>query len=66
MRLVDFVAELGRYRPGILRCDSSVADIPVSGAFQLNNTDRILEALAQTLPVQIQFRTRYWVTVAAR
>ncbi|HBP30194.1 MAG: FecR domain-containing protein [Advenella sp.] len=66
MRLADFVAELARYRPGILRCDSSVADIPVSGAFQLNNTDRILEALAQTLPVQIQFRTRYWVTVAAR
>ena len=66
MRLADFVAELGRYRPGILRCDSSVADMPVSGAFQLNNTDRILEALAQTLPVQIQFRTRYWVTVAAR
>lgn len=66
MRLADFLAELGRYRPGILRCDSSVADIPVSGAFQLNNTDRILQALAQTLPVQIQFRTRYWVTVAAR
>ncbi len=66
MRLADFVNELGRYRPGILRCDSSVADIPVSGAFQLNNTDRILEALAQTLPVQLQFRTRYWVTVAAR
>ncbi|RZU00392.1 FecR family protein [Advenella incenata] len=66
MRLADFLAELGRYRPGILRCDSSVADMPVSGAFQLNNTDRILDALVQTLPVQIQLRTRYWVTVAAR
>ena len=66
MKLADFVAELGRYRPGILRCDSAVADIPVSGAFQLNNTDRILQALAQTLPVQIRARTRYWVTVAAK
>ncbi|HLU02907.1 MAG TPA: FecR family protein [Advenella sp.] len=66
MKLAEFVAELGRYRPGIVRCDSSVADIPVSGAFQLNNTDRILQALAQTLPVHIQFRSRYWVTIAAR
>ncbi|WP_025372866.1 FecR domain-containing protein [Advenella mimigardefordensis] len=66
MKLADFVAELGRYRPGILRCDPSVANISVSGAFQLNNTDRILQALAQTLPVQIRSRTRYWVTVAAK
>lgn len=66
MRLRDFVAELARYRKGILHCDQSAADIRVSGAFQLKDTDRILEALEKTLPVRIDTRTRYWVVIAAR
>lgn len=66
MRLADFIAELARYRPGILRCEPSVANIPVSGAFQLKDTDRILEALEKTLPVSVHTRTRYWVVIAGR
>lgn len=64
MRLGDFVAELGRYRAGLLRCDPALADLLISGAFQLRNTDQALAALTQVLPVQILYRTRYWVTVA--
>jgi transmembrane sensor len=63
MRLADFVATLSRYRSGILRCDSSAADIRISGAFQLNDIDKILEVVVQTRPVKIDWRTRYWGTI---
>lgn len=63
MRLDDFAAELNRYRPGLLRCDPSVADLRITGAFQLDNTDNILNALPDTLPVEVLYRTRYWVTI---
>jgi transmembrane sensor len=65
MRLGDFAAELGRYRVGVLRCDPAVADLRITGAFQLDNTDSILAALPGTLPVQLVYRTRYWVTLVA-
>jgi transmembrane sensor len=38
----------------------------VSGAFQLADTDNILQLLADTLPVKIDVRTRYWVTIKPR
>ncbi|MEZ2296312.1 FecR domain-containing protein [Variovorax sp. RCC_210] len=66
MPLAELLAEIGRYRSGILRCDPAVATLRVSGAFQLADTDRILDVLAQTLPVRIDARTRYWVSVNAR
>ncbi|MFL9610511.1 FecR domain-containing protein [Methylobacillus sp. Pita2] len=65
-RLGDFIAELARYRPGILRCDPAVADIRVTGAYQLQDTDAILLNLAKVFPVKLEYRTRYWVTVVAR
>jgi transmembrane sensor len=63
VRLADFLDQLSRYRPGLLRCDPAVADLHISGAFQLADTDNILAALPETLPVQVIWRTRYWVTV---
>lgn len=63
MPLADFLAELARYRPGLLRCDPAVSGLRVSGAFQLRDTDKILQALAATLPLRIARHTRYWVTV---
>ncbi|HSI56188.1 MAG TPA: FecR domain-containing protein [Ideonella sp.] len=65
MRLGDFMAELSRYRPGLLRCSPAVADLRVSGVFPLSDTDRILASLPNVLPVQVSLRTRYWVTVEA-
>jgi len=64
-RLDDFVAELSRYRPGVLRCDPSVAGLRISGAFQLNNTDNVLAALPDTLPVEVFYRSRWLVTIIA-
>lgn len=66
MRLADFLAELGRYRPGLLRCDPAVADLRLTGAYPLGDTDRVLDALAQTLSVSIVYRTRWMVSVGPR
>jgi len=66
MPLGDFIAELARYRSGLLRCDPAVAALPVSGAFQLRDTDAALAALAASLPVRVERRTRWWVSIGPR
>ncbi|QEY72224.1 DUF4880 domain-containing protein [Pseudomonas denitrificans (nom. rej.)] len=64
-RLADVLAELSRYRHGVLRCDPLVADLRVSGALSLIDTDLALVALERTLPVRVSRVSRYWVSVAA-
>lgn len=66
MRLDDFLAELSRYRPGVIRCAPEVAQLRVSGGFQLADTDYVLSMVQEILPVQVQLRTRWWVTVVPR
>lgn len=66
MRLEDFLQEIARYRPGIVRCDPAVADLRISGTFQINNTDQILSALPDTLPVSVRYQTAYWVSIHSR
>jgi len=66
MRLADFLAEIGRYRHGHLHCDASVAELRLSGVFRLDDTDQLLALLPQTLPVRVEKRTDWWVTVGAR
>lgn len=66
MRLADLLTELGRYRPGVLRCHDSVADLRVSGAFSLRDTDASLRLLQQTMPINVSSLTRYWVAVEPR
>ncbi|MDU9391277.1 FecR domain-containing protein [Pseudomonas sp. zfem002] len=64
-RLADFARELRRYRPGIVRCDARVADLRLTGAFPLNETDTVLHNLSASLPVRVRFLTRYWVSIEA-
>jgi transmembrane sensor len=64
-RLDELIAELARYRPGVLRCAPEVATLRVSGVLHLENTDLALNNLAAALPIQVVRRTRYWVTVSA-
>ena len=66
MRLDTFAFELSRYRPGLLRVEPQVAGLRLSGAFQLDDTDAVLDSLARMLPVDVLYRTPYWVTIAAR
>ncbi|MPS48719.1 FecR family protein [Methylobacillus sp.] len=66
MRLADFIAEVARYRPGYIKCDPSVAELRLSGVFQLDDTDKLLSLLPRRLPVAIHYKTRWWVSVGRR
>ena len=66
LRLADFLEDVSRYRRGHLACDPAIADIRVSGTFPLANTERIILAVADTLQLDIQQFTRYWVTLKPR
>ncbi|AKM00968.1 FecR domain-containing protein [Burkholderia pyrrocinia] len=63
MRLADLVAELDRHRRGSLRCDAAVADLRVSGTYPLDDPARVLDTLKATLPIDVDYLTRYWATV---
>ena len=63
MPLGRLVQDLARYRPGLLLCAPEVAQLRVSGAFPLDDTDRALAALAAGFAVRVHYRTRYWVRV---
>ena len=62
-RLGDFIKELGRYRPGVLRCSTSVEGLSISGAFRIDDTDTVLENLSQALPVRVRYLTRFWASI---
>lgn len=64
--LGDFLREVDRYRLGILRWSASLESLRVTGTFRLDNTDQILTLLAASLPLEVQSRTRYWVTLIPR
>ncbi|HEX8544576.1 MAG TPA: FecR family protein [Pseudomonas sp.] len=66
MRMCDLTAELERYRHGWLRCDPAIAELEVSGVFQLDDIDRALSALSDSLPVRIERFTPLWARVVAR
>jgi transmembrane sensor len=66
MPLSVLVAQLGRYRAGYLACDERVAQLPISGVFSLRDTERSLDLLQKTWPLELRRRTRYWVTLVPR
>lgn len=66
MRLDAFVTELTRYESILITCDKSVADLTVSGVFQLNRPDPVdhaLMALVKTLPVRLVQQTPVSITI---
>ena len=66
LELKDLVDELVRHRTGILRTHPAVADLPVSGTFPIDDTDRALNLLESTIAVKIDRRMPYWVTIQPR
>lgn len=66
LSLGDFIEELSRYRPGLLRCDPNVAALPVSGAYPVLDTERTLSMLQRTYPIHIQAKSRYWINITAK
>lgn len=65
-RLADFLAELSRYRRGVLRCDPAVADLRISGSFQLRDTTQALLLLERSFPVRVRMTNPLWTMVEAR
>lgn len=61
--LQAFLDELGRYRHGHLGCDPALANLRVWGTYPLANSDRIIEAVAQTLKLDVQRFTRLWINL---
>lgn len=66
MRLDAFLLELSRHRRGHLGCDPALAHLLLSGAYPLADTDKVLLALTEALPVELHYLTRYWVTLRPR
>lgn len=62
--LGQLLDELSRYRIGIISYAPELRQLPVSGTFQLRDTDNTLKFLARVQPVQVRFRTPYWVVVS--
>lgn len=63
MPLGKLIAELSRYRHGILRCDPSLSQLPVSGAFPVNDIDSSLALLEKSLPVALRQIGPWWVSI---
>lgn len=55
------LAELQRYRPGVLSCSDEVAGLRLAGVYPLDDTDRALAAIADALKLKINTWTRFWV-----
>lgn len=67
MRLADVVTMLARYRNGFIQCLPEVAELRISGAFPVDNTDQALQMLTTTYPLGMTSRLRgYWVTLIPR
>ncbi|WP_432377924.1 FecR domain-containing protein [Duganella sp. P38] len=67
MRLDELVGELSRYRGGLVRVDPAVAGLRVSGAFPISDSERTLDMLISTYPVDAVQRPRgYWITLIPR
>ncbi|WP_229256543.1 FecR domain-containing protein [Duganella lactea] len=67
MRLDELAAELSRYRNGLLRVDPAVATLRVAGAFPVSDSERTLDMLVSTYPVDAVQRLRgYWITLIPR
>jgi transmembrane sensor len=63
MRLDNFLTELQRYRRGIIRTESAVRGLAISGTFDINDTEHTLRVLEKALPITLSFISKYWLTV---
>ncbi|MFJ4348261.1 FecR domain-containing protein [Pseudomonas sp. NPDC089401] len=64
--LQALLMELARYQRGWLTCAPQVAELRVSGVFLLDDIDRALDALGDSMPVRVERFTRFWRRVVAR
>lgn len=63
-RLGEVIEELARYRSGVVHCDKRARDLRVSGTFRLDSTDAVLANLQASLPINVRYFSRYWVSIS--
>ena len=63
LRLNDFLIQLNRYRRGFVTCTPEIADIRIVGSFPINDINRILAMLEETLPIKISSPLPLWVRI---
>jgi len=61
--LAQVLTQLSRYRHGVVRCDPAVAQLRVSGVYQLRDTDALLALLQASLPIRVRRHSRWWISV---
>ncbi|GAA0610419.1 FecR family protein [Paenochrobactrum glaciei] len=60
--LRQVLADINRYRPGTIRAtNAKLLDMRVSGIFDIQNPDGVLDVIRNTLPVRVTELTRYLV-----
>ncbi len=64
--LSTLINRLRVYRRGVIRIEPDVAQLRVSGMFPLDDTDSALDTLEQTLPVSVDRRTGYWISIGRK
>ena len=64
--LAEFVEQLARYRSGYLGVSPQVAQLRIMGTFPLDDTDKILAMVANSLPVEVNSITPWWVSIEPR
>ncbi|MDG9929137.1 MULTISPECIES: FecR family protein [unclassified Pseudomonas] len=60
--LATVIDALRPYRPGLIRVSPRVRDLRVQGVFPLDDSERTLAALAETLPIRVE-RYGSWLTL---
>lgn len=63
--LADVLDEIARHRPGHVRFDrAALANLRVSAVLPLNDTDKALQLIAETLPVKVQSFSPWLIVVS--
>jgi len=65
MKLISLLQELERYRHGTIRCGAEVAELRISGVFPVHDIDKALDAVADTLGLEIK-RSWFYRTLLDR
>jgi len=65
-RLGSIIEQLRDYRPGIIRVSPQAAALRLSGIFPLDDSDRALQLLGLSLPIEVTRYSPYWVSIEVR
>jgi len=63
--LADLCSELSRYTPALISVDDDIAQLKVVGTFPIMDIEQSMQLLAESLPIALQARTKWWWLLSA-